>query len=229
MKSVYKIIQILTLYATAGIFVASAMAQTPSAISFLPSWRALSYVSPKYHGKILPTPGTRLIVSFEMLDGARIADISKNSVIWLKNGKRFDSGIGKKITSFAVDPLDRNERVDVKILVRAYKGADQDFTFTIPVAAPELVIAAPYPKNIISGGTYQFTPLFYYWNIRSPLELSVEWLARGQGVAGLSGADKLQLSIPAVTLKTLVPLSASAKNPADEFEFAAASLNLTAQ
>ncbi len=209
----------------AFLLAATSYAQT-APVTFLTTWRASNFVSSEYQGKIVPSPGSNVLIGFELLDNGKLTDVSVNDVSWFLDGKKFAGGVGKKSAAFPIPKLFRDEQAEIKISVKQYRGADYETFVKIPVALPEAVIAAPYPKNRVASGLYSFKPLFYFWNVNSPDELLLEWAAQDRTVRGLGGRDLLQLSIPARASQTTLALSLSANNPDNEFEFAKDSVNL---
>lgn len=224
MKRCY--LKIISGGALAALMLTAAAYVQAAPVSFLTTWRASSFVSSEYQGKILPSPDSNVLTALELVDNGKIADISTNDVSWFLNGKKFANGVGKKSAAFAVPKLFREERLEVKVSVKQYKGADYETFITIPVVSTETVIAAPYPKNQVISGLYAFKPLFYFWNINSLDNLLLEWTAQDQTVRGLGGRDILQLSIPAAARQTALTLTLSANNPSNEYEFAKGSVGL---
>ena len=66
---------------------AQTVTQTTSRPQFMVSWQAQSYAPSWYQGKIFPTKGSRINVVFELVDGGKIADLSKLKVRWYLNDK----------------------------------------------------------------------------------------------------------------------------------------------
>lgn len=193
---------------------------------FFVTWRAGSYVSPSYQGKILPIAGTPIEIGFELIDGGKIADISKNTVNWILNGKKIASGAGLKATTFATNPLALTASPEIKIVVDNYKGSPIQRFLVIPIARPEVVIRSPYPGNVIAPGTNKFDASFYYWNIASPDDIGITWSLNNEKTGGSARNSNLVLTIPDSAAGTSLNLKLSAKNLLNEFEFADDSANL---
>jgi hypothetical protein len=208
------------------IFFAIYTSKAYAATEFLTSWKANTFVDSAYAGKIFPVKGSKVNLAFELLDNNKIVDISKNEVAWFREGSKFESGLGKRIASLVLPTLSNKERVDVKIIVRQYKGADIEKFITIPIASPEIVIDSPYPLNVIPAGLNVFKPLFYFWNTSSVNKLLVSWVSGSEEAQELKGNNILQLSVPDGATNTSLNLAVTAKNPEREFENASAVINL---
>lgn len=208
-------------FATATLF-----AHAQSAPEFFVTWRAMGYVSPSYQGKILPTAGTPIEIGFELVDGGKIADISKSTVNVILNGKKVSSGLGLKTAVVATKPLIMTGGAEIKIVVDKYKGATAETFFTIPLARPEVVIRSPYPGNVVSPGNSSFDALFYYWNVATPDRLTLAWSVNNEKAGGTGAGSGLTVTLPAASAGSALQLGVSAKNLDNEFEFADDSANL---
>ena len=179
------------------------------------TWRAENYTPPGYSGRVLPSVGTPMEASFELVDGGKIIDVSKYEIRWLFGDRFYKTATGLKTLSYA--PSLTSESVPLKITVVGYNGGDMEKEITIPIARPEIVIAAPYPNREIGPGKNIFRALPYFFNIQSPSELSFEWLVnKEKAVSGGENPDSLELDTPEEARGLQIALSVFAqglKNP----------------
>ncbi|MCL5004571.1 MAG: hypothetical protein M1170_01335, partial [Patescibacteria group bacterium] len=61
------------------------IAYAQSGYEFLTTWKADGFVPAWYEGKILPSRGSRVSVSFELLKNGKISDLSNVVVRWYVN------------------------------------------------------------------------------------------------------------------------------------------------
>jgi len=198
---------------------------------FLVSWQAEGYVPNWYRGKILPTNGTPVAISFELIDNGKIADLSKTKVRWYVNDnlvKNEENGLGIKALEINI-PDYPGQETEIRISVVDYKGGETlDRIIKIPVVGPEVVIDSPYPDKKISPGLsiFQATPFFF--NVKDLNSLSIEWSANEQKPKEFSvNPWLLNLNIGPETPKgTEIKLSVLVKNVLKELEFAIKSIQL---
>jgi len=198
---------------------------------FLVSWWAESYAPNWYQGKILPTNGTPVAISFELIDNGKIADLSKTKVRWYVNDnlvKNEENGLGIKALEINI-PDYPSQETEIRISVVDYKGSmTLDRIIKIPVVGPEVVIDSPYPDKKISPGLSIFQAIPFFFNVKDLNSLSIEWSANEQKPKEFSANPwLLNLNIGPETPKdTEIKLSVLVKNVLKELEFASKSIQL---
>lgn len=212
------IISLFTFHSSLFTFV---NAQTPS--QFMVSWQANSYAPIWYSGKILPTKGSAIKVSFELIDGAKIADISKKKVRWYVNDKLVQNeskGLGLKFYSFIADDYPGQE-TEIRITIVDYKDETLDKIIRIPIVSPEAVIDAPYPNAEINIGANYFFINPFFFNVRDLKNISFEWLADNRPAESGENNQALNLNIDSLTPSGFeIDIKATVRNLLDEMEFA---------
>lgn len=196
---------------------------------FMASWRADSYVPNWYQGKIFPTRGSLINVSFEIINNDKIVDVSRNKIRWYINDKLIkneDNGLGIKSLKF-INNNPPGGDIEIKIAVVDYGPEPLYKIIRIPVVAPEAVIDAPYAERKINSGKNLFRVFPFFFNIKNVNELSSEWQANGQTAEAGANPQELNLNIDsqtpsgvAIDVKTII------KNIADQFEFASKNIKL---
>ena len=197
---------------------------------FMVSWQAQSYAPPWYQGKIFPTKGTPIVISFELIDNGKIVDLSKTAVRWYINDelvKNEDSGLGIKSLQFNM-PDYAGQETEIRIAIPDYKGNQLDSIIRIPSKAPEVVIKNVYPEGRIQTGDNLFEAIPYFFNVNNLNNLSIDWFANSEKTD--SYADNpwlLKLSIDQQAPTGYeVNLRAAVSNLLNQLEFAARDLKL---
>ncbi|MDI6717724.1 MAG: hypothetical protein QMD86_01595 [Patescibacteria group bacterium] len=202
------------------VFISAFFKNANAAVEFMTSWSAQSYAPTWFQGKIFPTFGSRVDVSFELVDNGKITDLSKNAVRWYLNDammKNENSGLGIKNIFFI--PKYGYDSAEIKISVPDYKGQALTKIFSIPVKSPEVSIEQSFYENP-SRGSNIFTMRPFYFNINNLNNLSFKWLVNGEE-ANLSNNAVFNLQISSDTQSGVgINIEARAENPKNTIESA---------
>jgi hypothetical protein len=207
-----------------------AHAQTTAASSpwFLVSWKTTgSYIPSFYQGKALPTYGSNITASLELISpqGQRL-DLSGQTIYWYVDDALVGGGVGVQSVTFP--PIgDAPNTVDLRVTIPNYNGAYLVHAINIPMVLPEVVIYAPYPNGQFSENPISVQALPYFFNISDPSKLSYTWAVNGQSGSNAENPETAQITLPQGTQSgTGVDISLSLENPNDS-TIATASDNLT--
>src|SRR3989338_5029269 len=96
-KKLYTLLFLLLLGFAANSFAQTA---TPSVPKLFLTWSSDTYVPPGFTGKVMPTANSKITASVELIDGGKIADISRQNVYWYLNNNFLNGGIGLQRISF---------------------------------------------------------------------------------------------------------------------------------
>lgn len=191
---------------------------------FMVSWQAKSFVPFWYAGKILPTKGSQVSVSFELIDAGSLADLSKSRVRWYVNDKLVrneDNGLGIKSFQFTL-PDYANFVTEVKITVLDYKSFSQlNKVVAIPSAAPKIAINAPFADLTAGKNPFEAAPFFF--NIKKLSDLSYTWSANNQTAENGGNATPWLIDLeidPLMPKNSEMAFSVLAQNKSNSFEFA---------
>lgn len=226
-RGVSAVFVLLSCFIAFLLYFSPAHAQTVAAPNFFVTWRSGAYVESAYQGKILPTAGAPLTIAFELIDGGKLANLSKTMIRWIKNDKIVQSGIGLQTVTIPTSPIADRDEIRIKIVVSQYKGADLPHSFVLPVAAPEVVIRAPFVNRFIPTGTQTLRALFYYWNTDRAGTLIANWSLQGERLTTSGGNRAATITLPQSAAGQSLHLTVSATNEADNLELASASQTLT--
>ncbi len=206
-------------------------ASAQSSPQFLVSWQAQSYVPSWYSGKVFPTQGSAVEITFEVLNNGKIVNISGNKVRWYINDKLIkneNDGLGiKSLKTYATGYAGFD--LEVRIVIPDYPTGVLDTTIRIPIVRPEVVIEAPYPDNKVSSGSNLFEALPFFFNVKNLSELSFEWTANNKK-ATETGENPWALNLnvnPQTPSGTSINILATVKNILKELEFTSKSLQMT--
>lgn len=204
----------------------STIVYAQSAPEFLVSWRAINYVPADYQGKILPSNNSPVEVSFDLIDGNKIVNLSKKEINWYFNGRYFNSGIGLKTITFNSNGLDKNIRINIS----DYNGRSLDKFLTVSNFKPEIVVDAKDINKKSAGKQYNFTALPYFFNVSNLSQLKFQWKVNDQNLTGsVENPESLSLDLKSETILpgTNFNILSSAQNIFNDLEFAAKKLNFT--
>ncbi len=197
---------------------------------FLISWQAQNYAPSWYQGKILAVNSAPVNISFELIDGGKIVDLSKTVVRWYVNDNLVineDNGLGIKKLKINI-PDYNGGQTQIRIAVVDYRGGDLiDKLVEIPVVSPEAVINAPYADGKIKTGSSILGLIPFFFNINDINNLLVGWSINGQVPANSDNPYLLNLNIGSDTPQnTQINVSVSVKNILKQLEFANQSIQL---
>lgn len=216
-----KYVAIIGLLAAFLLLKNNVLAQT--APKFIVSWKATNYVPADFRGKILPSRTSLVEIGFDLIDGNKIADLSKNEINWHLNNNFLRLGTGLKTISFQAQPSGQT----VRITISGYKGRDLTYNTSIPTANPELTIDAKTVSRNLKLGDYILKALPYYFNAANLSGINISWLINGQIPAEQISPDAVYLNLNSqgTPQETDFPISVSAQNILNQLEMASRKIN----
>lgn len=184
-------------------FLIFSFAGAQQAPELMVTWKADNYVPSDYQGKALPSSGTGIEMAVELIDGGKLADLSRYEIRWSVNKKLKQSGVGLKNFSFITDRFQGAPSVAVTVV--NYRGGDLQKNITIPLVSPEAAI---------DGRQGVFEALPYFFNVRRIAELDFQWSANDQETSGaiVESPNILNLSTANVPSETVIDLSVTVRN-----------------
>lgn len=224
MKS-WKIALITILSVFSFVIFLSVSAQTNQPKIFL-TWQAQSYAPPYFQGKLLPAAFSPIMVSFEVIDGGKIADLSRETVYWYVNDKFFQGGTGLKRMTLRAPDIAGNP-IEVRVELPAYPPDGLLKTIDIPTTKPEAVIEAPFPADQFFSSQIRVIGHPYFFNARDAGTLNFSWRVNNEAVETAENPEVLDITLnqDAPTGANLT-VTLTIENPASLFEKAVRSLNL---
>jgi hypothetical protein len=204
-----------------------AHAQTASSPTFLITWKTTgSYIPSFYIGKALPTYGSKITASLELVSPqGNILNLSGQTIYWYVNDTLVGGGVGVQQVTFP--PIgDAPNTANLRVTLPNYNGAYLVHAINIPMVLPEVVIYAPYSNGQFTQNPLTLQAIPYFFNIADPSGLSYAWSVNGQAGSNAENPEMAQVTLPQGTQSgTGVNASLSVENPNDS-TIATASANL---
>ena len=163
---------------TCLVWAQSLKAQTTAGPKILLTWRPQVYVPADYRGRILPTGGSLVFASVEVIDGGGLVNLSGQRIFWYVNDEFIDDGANRQTVQFTL-PNRTATNVDLRVQLPDYKGGVLK-TVTVPVVQSKVVIEAPFPGNVFSTTALQFRALPYFFNTSNLGALLFSWSVNGE-------------------------------------------------
>ena len=205
-----------------------AHAQTASSPIFLITWRTTgSYIPSFYIGKALPTYGSQITASLELISPqGKILNLSGQTIYWYANDVLVGGGVG--IQSVTFPPIgDAPNTTNLRVTIPNYNGAYLVHAINIPMVLPDTVIYSPYPSGQFTQNPVAVQAIPYFFNIADPSGLSYTWSVNGQAGSNAENPETAQVTLPQGTPSgSGVAVSLSVENPNDS-TIATANVNLT--
>jgi len=153
---------------------------------FLWSWQTNTYVPAGFEGKVLPSPGATVTVSFELVQGGKLANLQGNKLLnippqtiyWYANNTLISNIPGKQTVSFTAPSVPGT--VTVKVQLPGYPGGSVFQSISVPVVPPEAVIESRYPGGSFVGTPVNVRGIPYFFNVKDPFALNFEWSVNGE-------------------------------------------------
>lgn len=162
---------------------AAAQAQTANPVIL--TWEAKNFYPADFSGKPIPTSGTPVTASLELVSGGKLANLSSTNIVWYLDNAFIGEGTGKKSVQFVASRVTEGKHTVRARLER--EGGTLEASIQIPVARPQLVIEIPHLENTISRleeATLEAVPYFFTNNLLSDLVFSWQVNTTRQNTAG---------------------------------------------
>ncbi len=199
-----------------------------SSPTFLITWKTTdSYIPSFYIGKALPTYGSQITASLELVSPqGKILNLSGQTIYWYVNGTLAGGGAG--VQSITFPPIgDAPNTMNLRVTLPSYNGAYLIHAINIPMVLPQAVIYAPYPNGQFTQNPVTVQAIPYFFNIADPSGLSYSWSVNGQAGSNAENPETADITLPQeVQSGTSVAASLSVENPNDS-TIATANANLT--
>jgi len=225
-ENVVKILIALAFVLAAGLAIAKSQAQVPSQ-QLLITWQAKNYAPAGYKGKVLPTAGSRITASFDLIENGKIADLSGQTIYWYLNDLLISNVPGIQTVNFLA-PGSAPDVIRLKIQLPFYRDNLLSRAVQIPVVAPEVVIESPYPGGMVNGTSASLKAVPYFFSVLNPSALNFTWSVNGQTAESKENPDELVATInPDARSGSTINVGLTVQNPKNSSEAANQNLVLT--
>jgi len=199
--------------------------------TFLVSWEAQNNAPIWFMGKKLPTHQSSIVVSFDVVSGGKIVDLSSRQVRWYINGRLSRRQNGLQTITIKNNAI-AGSSIDVRISPQLYDsttGADRfvDYSFSIPIVSPEVVVSlGGFWGSMGKGALLNLSAYPFFFN-SDDAQLDIQWKLDGKSVSD-GGANPfllaMQIADSIVSGRSTIMFSAS--DPSDVFNTASVSKNI---
>lgn len=211
-----------------GLFVlrgASSLAQTTEP-QFLITWQAKSYAPPQYGGKVLPTAGSPIAASLEIVSRGKLVDLSEQTIYWYLNDNFLRGGRGVQTVDFNASG-NAPDVLELRVQLPNYRGDLLIKSIEIPVAAPEVVIEAPYPEANFQNTPVRVRGVPYFFNVLTPLALNFGWSVNGETPPNSENPSNLTVNLnQGAPSGSNLNIGLTIQNPGNIFESASKNIDL---
>ena len=215
------VLQFIVFFA-AGLFLLStkavSQAQTGSNAIILPTWRAESYAPQDFFGKILPAKGSRVTMSFDVVENGKVLEISGKTVYWHFNNKLITTGRGIQSVTMRAPTGNMSIRIEVADI----SSGSVFSSFVVPVVSPEAVIERRSPYQAFSSRSFEVRALPYFFNVNDSSLLVFDWKINGVAPTSAQNPTSLTVGVGDGEVKqgSSVAVRLIVRNPVDIYESA---------
>ncbi len=208
---------------------------------FMVSWNASSFAPQWYQGKILPSKGSRVNISFELIGQdktnlGKVLDLSNRLVKWYVNNQYYDQGQGLKSISFPINKWIASDNLSVRISSEVENPSDGSVSFvdnyiTIPIVNPEVVIFNKNFSNIINANSMiSLSSAPFFFNANLLYDIVPTWTVENKKFGGIAN-DPFSLSVNfGKNINSgIVDIGLTAQNANNPIESAQSSISFTIQ
>jgi len=157
------------------------------------TWQANNFYPADFGGRALPSPGTPVTLSAEIIQNNKLLDLSQATFLWYADETLFARGVGLKETTLKINksPGDYSfVRVAVQINNSSFENS-----LRIYAQAPTVVIEGNFPNQTIRAGSQTLLRAMpYFFNVSSLADLGFSWLINDK-IQNSSQDNQLLLSI----------------------------------
>ena len=156
------------------------------------TWESSTYTPLGFRGKTLPTNGSLVTASLDILDSSgRLVDFSEETTYWYLNGKLIKSGVGIQAAVFRA----LRGTQELRVQLPDYPGGILVKTVGIPTVRPEVVITYGGVDGNIAGSA-RAEALTYFFNVSDQKSLDFFWQVNGQPPENLESPEFLNITLP---------------------------------
>lgn len=197
--------------------------------TFLMTWKASnSYIPSFYAGKALPSYGSKVTASLELIANGKTINISGQTIYWYLNGTLVGGGVGIQqvtFTPFGEPP----SSLTLSVELPQYNGHYLAHEISLPFSNPVAIVYAPYPKDVFSTNPVAVSALPFFFDTSSATDLSFSWAVNGQSGTNTENPQEAEVTLPQGTQNgTALDISLTIKNSVGS-TIATANQNLTYQ
>lgn len=175
---------------------AGAHAQTASSPQFLVTWKASgSYIPSFYQGKALPTLGSKITASVELISNGKLVNLSSQNIYWYEDEVLVGGGQGVQQVTFPPFGAPPSPLI-LDVELPQYSGGYLTHTVDIPFVNPVAVIDGPYPNAEFSTNPLVLQGFPYFFYVSSSSNLVYSWSVNGQAGTNTENPQVAEITLP---------------------------------
>lgn len=191
LKTFFTISTLLAILASAFLILPTQASSDPQ---LLISWHAASYTPTWYAGRALPSPGTPILATVDLINSkGQIADLSRTQIYWYVDHTYAAGGIGLQNMSVPA-PDSVGGTVAIEARLPNYQDVVVLKTVSVPVVAPKAVIDIPFPDSTIFGKEGILNAWPFFFGITNPDLLNYSWQVNNSPVKNTENPEFLRLT-----------------------------------
>ncbi len=197
----------------------------PAAPKIFLTWRANTYIPSGFSGKAMPTAGSQIIASAELIDNGKTVDLSKQNVYWYQDNNFIAGGYGLQTATFRAPDV-AGGTIDIRVEFPNYSKGAQLKTITVPIVRPEAIIESPSPDGKFSSSPIQLFGQPYFFNANTISKLNFNWTVNGQIPSGAENPQNLNIKFNSMSPDSALSVSLSIQNTDNRYQLEGASQNI---
>ncbi len=189
------------------------------------TWRTNTYVPSGFSGKAMPTAGSQIAASAELIDNGKPVNLSKQNVYWYQDNNFIAGGYGSQAVVFRAPDV-AGGTIDLRVEFPNYSKGAQLKTIAIPIVKPEAVIESPFPYGKFSSSPIQLLGQPYFFNADTISKLNFNWTVNGQAPSGAENPQNLNVKFNSMSPDSALSVSLSIQNTDSRYQTEGASQNI---
>ncbi|RJP44901.1 hypothetical protein C4587_01265 [Candidatus Parcubacteria bacterium] len=181
------------------------------------TWRTSTFAPADYPGKRLPIAGSPVEAAVQVIDGGKLADLSRQTIYWYLDGKFVSGGEGEQTIQVQAPAF--SDSFDLRAQLPSYKGEILVKTISIPIASPEAAIVAPVLGKRIQSSSVRLLARPYFFSVSDPSKLIFSWRINDRPPSSSGEPDVLDMTLePGGLSEVAVSVALSIQNSENRIE-----------
>lgn len=173
----------------------------------------------------MPTAGSQIAASAELIDNGKPVNLSKQNVYWYQDNNFIAGGYGSQAVVFRAPDV-AGGTIDLRVEFPNYSKGAQLKTIAIPIVKPEAVIESPFPYGKFSSSPIQLLGQPYFFNADTISKLNFNWTVNGQAPSGAENPQNLNVKFNSMSPDSALSVSLSIQNTDSRYQTEGASQNI---
>ncbi len=223
---------ILVALGVTGLMIIAPAAYAQEGPNFVLTWQADNFYPSNYTLKAAAAPNSPVTISLAALENGRFSDLSGTEIVWYRNGKYLDNGVGLTRVTFPVDwrVAPPGSNYSIRALVY-YPDGVAESTVHIPIEQQGVVLDIPrFGYEAPSGSQTAITAIPFFFNVNDFSALRFEWNVEDTTRSEKTEENILVLNVGALqATQRYIPISVRVTNNEGFIEWAEKRINILIQ